>query len=1257
MKTGRRRGVSSRRELWSSAAIVVLLLLGVFSQALPSSQVYATEPDPIDVGLTDPLAKINATYARGDSWSLEYVDGKYVKTYNLPLWIFDGSSFQPYIYQDNYTTLGFHQIKNGLIGVRLYDYYAVFYDPQIEEVRVYDERWEVQEWRPQGQGSWSDLGAQSGSPSWQVSGNSTTMVISKSFTSWAGVLVLDYIFREGQPLKHTITFTSSLEESTTFRVIQAWAGIVGDRVAHVGGTSIISAETVIESPIFTFLKTDDSLSVREDQSAMFYLRNETTGQIQIKTSQNIKPVSVDLHAQGLKANFIFSNWTLAPGEILTIDPDTSTYDYNDDVNNDAYYYELEYQGSEPSPIAADATGDGELADYTLIDSLDTDRWASQGSFGTDNWAIGQQNFHFLIDEDAATISQIDIIINIARDYWKQTNRVEKIEIKTDSGYALITDTISAITTYTNYSLQISSNFADYLDGSNKLFIRAYNSAQGQGAGGAGLYTDWIQITVTFSLNNAPTLTSASNLDMKDSDNIYGGDGYSTFRLISEDTDGATDISGAYLRGMNEAGVLWEVRGTNLDSSPSWSIQSGADVIDLDSGSCSWSVDGNTGTADFEVRLEGDHVNVENLELSGYVIDSASASAGWTELASDYWDAINRLVTINVVATDGNINLGGTGEISGDVRYSTTAAGDTPSSYYPADALYTDVAIHNSAHAEQGTDITIVNGHFDISFTIPSAVQLNTYHIYIDMDPDWSDGDAPDVDTAGIIGNRVNFKIGTLEVADAHINSDTTGLFYVELQFEYEETEVTTGQVDLNTGSMGFDGGDHRFEYTIAPGTVTDIVRNIVSISGNLYGITALNSAVTSDSETIEFDEVVYQTGTLETSDDRINFDATGEWYGQFMLDNNDEVIVSGTFNLNTGTMAYDGDQTRWEYTYSPGVVMSVARNIVSVSGLTGDITKLSSAITGDSESIIFDRDNVTSFWASDYTPEWNETFTLYAIFESEYDSHAGDGSDTLTIEGVIYDYDVGNSRHYTELNKSTLGNYYFDTLDGLSEATYEITSALFLYNLSITVVNTAPTAPTINNPANNTDIEPSTTLDVDWSFNDVYENDSQSAYQIQYSDSDNFTDPLYDSAKTVSSLESQEVTFPQEIGDYFIRFKTWDTLDSESPWTNLLAIEVAHATTGSGWTPGSTSVTDPEPTPVAETGSTYTPTPDYTGLGLGLVTMATAFGLLFKPMNNRKNDVVKDFRNRRNNNNMSRPPTKSKNEKDVKDFKNRRKKR
>ena len=60
---------------------------------------------------------------------------------------------------------------------------------------------------------------------------------------------------------------------------------------------------------FKFKKHDGTLSVLEDQwSAKNYLSVS----------------EIDLHAQGLKCDYIFSNWTLASGESLVIDPTTLT---------------------------------------------------------------------------------------------------------------------------------------------------------------------------------------------------------------------------------------------------------------------------------------------------------------------------------------------------------------------------------------------------------------------------------------------------------------------------------------------------------------------------------------------------------------------------------------------------------------------------------------------------------------------------------------------------------------------------------------------------------------------------------------------------------------------------------------------------------------------------------------------------------------------------------------------------------------------
>jgi len=236
---------------------------------------------------------------------------------NQPRWIYNGSEYVPYIFIDNYDTDNYYQIQSGLIGVKIYDYYSEFYSPDMNEIRLYDERWEVQEFT----NKWKDIGAQSGTPVFSIETTSTSVIITKTFTSWAGELSMAYIFREGGALKHTINFTSYQSDEHTYRVIQKWAGIVGSKVKHSNGLDEITTTTILDSSYFRFQKEDGTLSVFENQWKMYY---DEFGDVLLE--QNLKPVEIDTHAQGMKANFIFAEWTLVDGESLIIDPDTATFD-------------------------------------------------------------------------------------------------------------------------------------------------------------------------------------------------------------------------------------------------------------------------------------------------------------------------------------------------------------------------------------------------------------------------------------------------------------------------------------------------------------------------------------------------------------------------------------------------------------------------------------------------------------------------------------------------------------------------------------------------------------------------------------------------------------------------------------------------------------------------------------------------------------------------------------------------------------------
>ena len=302
-----------------------MLLLSTFFGFNNIVDVEAQTGDPIDAGITDLKAKVNATYARGDCYSVKYEDGVY-KWQTEPMWVWSEAEgrYVPYILEDKFASEGYIQVQSGLIGARIYQSYAMFYDPNMTEVRLYQEQWEVQQWNPKTKKWVAVIGSYSTFEGYIINKDERCVNVTMMYSSWAGRLNVAYTFREGAPLKHTVVFKSALDYETDFRVIQKWAGIVAAKVKHDKGKNVITSAKTIDSPWFKFLKEDGSLSIFENQWSMYYGVNETTGEVYVKANECLKPVEIDVHAQGLKANFVFGNWTLARGESLTVDPDTAT---------------------------------------------------------------------------------------------------------------------------------------------------------------------------------------------------------------------------------------------------------------------------------------------------------------------------------------------------------------------------------------------------------------------------------------------------------------------------------------------------------------------------------------------------------------------------------------------------------------------------------------------------------------------------------------------------------------------------------------------------------------------------------------------------------------------------------------------------------------------------------------------------------------------------------------------------------------------
>jgi len=102
------------------------------------------------------------------------------------------------------------------------------------------------------------------------------------------------------------------------------------------------------------------------------------------------------------------------------------------------------------------------------------------------------------------------------------------------------------------------------------------------------------------------------------------------------------------------------------------------------------------------------------------------------------------------------------------------------------------------------------------------------------------------------------------------------------------------------------------------------------------------------------------------------------------------------------------------------------------------------------KTLIWDRVLVTRFWASKNLAKINETVTLYAETQLEYDGHPADGDDALSISGVPFTWDWSQECWVAQVSASENCTVTYDTLTEVYEATYGVTVGHLLEPVSVT---------------------------------------------------------------------------------------------------------------------------------------------------------------------------------------------------------------
>lgn len=248
----------------------------------------------------------------------------------------------------------------------------------------------------------------------------------------------------------------------------------------------------------------------------------------------------------------------------------------------------------------------------------------------------------------------------------------------------------------------------------------------------------------------PTIGSATGTNWDDLDNCYAQKKTYTVSVTYSDPSGFAEIHYCELYLKTDGNTTRATFQFHEDDS-SWSTPAGSTEWTLTGYSNSSS--GNNIAVVWGFQAQWDATEESDLDFLFFVVDAAGSSVN--SVSDQNFDVVTRLVTTGFTNDDPRINIAGTTTISGTVYYGNDPASNTASTSYPPDGEFTSVSIHNSAHATQATDNTIVNGAFSGSFAIPNAVQSNTYHAYINLaDADGTDQDAVDGDTTAVIGDRI-----------------------------------------------------------------------------------------------------------------------------------------------------------------------------------------------------------------------------------------------------------------------------------------------------------------------------------------------------------------------------------------------------------------------------------------------------------------------------------------------------------------------
>jgi len=512
-------------------------------------------------------------------------------------------------------------------------------------------------------------------------------------------------------------------------------------------------------------------------------------------------------------------------------------------------------------------------------------------------------------------------------------------------------------------------------------------------------------------NDTPTNLDFTILDMDDTDNLYAQKQYYTAQYVVTDYDGYADIDYAEFSIMQSS----EVRATfrfNEDTS-TFSIEAGSSTWDLAVESCSYESSGKTLTMNFMISPKFNALEESDIDISVFVVDDEPESS--TDIIqTDYADVVTDLVVSGFACDDDRGNVGQSLNFSGTLFYANDPSSGVASSIYPPDSEFTAVHVYDSKDVSQGSDNSITNGAFSVSFSALSSVDLEAYNPYIDM-ADAEYVDAEENPTATFISDRI--RILTLGADDTRVNVDDSAEIYATAELEYDGHSLGSGD-SLTIESLDLVWNNTHFVGTDSNPFVQQKVYDAGEGEETTYGVTALS--LDSLSISVIWDRLNVK---FTVEDDLVPLNTKTEFKVTIFREYDNSSVSSYSYNINRDGSGFNNPYTTSTFTDISSSECTRTYDFTSVTDNTYGLTAFS-----DPENLFV---------------AWYDKGEQFIVSRFSCNSSNADVSESVIFDGSLSD------------SSSLITDYKWDFGDGTSSSGETVihsykTKGTYLVTLTVT---------------------------------------------------------------------------------------------------------------------------------------------------------------------------------------------------------------